>query len=520
MGVLLAVLALSQVACVIGPRFTKRPGERGHKWVQLESDHYTLRTDLPPEQAREAMSRLERTRVAILAAMWPSALRQEMTKLTVYVLQDPREFEGLYPRRVRAFFFKSDTEALIVLPGSPASWEYRFSGLSEASSSRLNHELTHFLSTYALARQPRWLSEGLAEYLETLRLSPDGSTAVVGSPHPGALYEMSGILDWVEDNQGMLTRDPARAWSMQHVLRWDRMQESGEEDRKILYMYAGSWLLVHWLIDERPEAFAAYQSLLAQGVAPEAALKQALPGMGSPALDLTLLEYIRNRRYKERTVPVPPVGTSFVETVLEDAEVHAIRSKLAALGARLAWREPFIENRKKLAKAELDESLRLNPRGLSALTTQLRSAPESERPALAQAAVEAHPEEAEAWLLLAAARTDDPAAQEAAYKKALELEPQSFYAATGLAWLYVTQGRIPEALPLAQRAVQVAPWSAYALDTYALALAGSGACAEALRMEQRALELITEDADPGLERILRERIEGLVRGGLCTPAPR
>jgi tetratricopeptide (TPR) repeat protein len=519
LGVLLAVLATSQMACVVGPRFTKCPGQGGRGWVQLESDHYTLRTDLPPEEARRAMSHLERTRVAMLAAMWPGALRREMTKLSVYVLQDPREFEGLYPRRVRAFFFKSDTEALIVLPGGPESWEYRFSGLSEASSSRLNHELAHFLSTYALARQPRWLSEGLAEYLETLRLSKDGSTAVVGTPNPASIYEMAGILDAVVDNPGLLKRDPARAWSMQQrVLAWDRMQESGEEDRQIAYLYAGSWLLVHWLLNERPEAFARYLALMNEGVAPEAALRQALPGMESPALDSALLNYLRNRRYRERTVPVPPVGTGFIETVLEDAEVHAIRSKLAELGARLAWREPFITNRKKLAKAELDESLRLNPKGLPALTMQLRSASESERPDLARVAVEAHPEENEAWLLRASTQAEDPAAQEASYKKALELEPKSFYAATGLAWLYVTQGRIPEALPLAQWAVQLAPWSTYALDTYALALAGGGACDEALRMEERALELISEDGDPELERILRERIEGLTRGELCTRA--
>ncbi len=516
MGVLLAVLATSQVACVVGPRFTKCPGQGGRAWVRLDSDHYTLHTDLPAEAAREAMSHLERTRAAILAAMWPAALGREMTKLHVYVLQDPREFEGLYPRRVRAFFFKSDSEALIVLPGPPASWSHRFSGLSEASSSRLNHELTHFLSTYALARQPRWLSEGLAEDVETLRLTKDGTAAGVGVPHAEAIREMAVFLNAVEDNQRRIREEPERFWSMQRMFQWDRTAESGEQDRQVALLYAGSWLLVHWLYDERPEDFARYQALLAEGVAPDVALRRALPGMESPELDLTLLDYIRNRRYRQRTVPVPPVGTGFVETVLEDAEVHAIRAKLAALGARLAWREPFIENRRKLPQAELDEALRLDPKGLPALTAQLRSAPEGERADIARTAVEAHPGESEAWLLLASALKADPAAQEEAYKKALELEPKSMYAATGLAWLYVTQERYMEALPLAQWAVQLAPWSTYALDTYALTLAGQGACAEALQMEQRALELIQEDGDPELERILRERIDGLTRGELCT----
>ncbi|MFP2905663.1 hypothetical protein ACLESD_11515 [Pyxidicoccus sp. 3LFB2] len=456
------------------------------------------------------MSALERTRVAILAAMWPEALGRPMPKVRVYVLRDADEFEGLYPRRVRAFFYRSDTEALIVLPGPPATWTQRFSGLSLASSSRLNHELTHFLSAYALLRQPRWLSEGLAEYLETLRVSADGKTAVVGAPHLGAIVEMGDALDRVVDGN-------AKGWTMQRVLAWEPSLAQREQERLVALNYAGSWLLVSWLSSTRPQEFAAFQALLAKGVAPDVARKQALPGLESPALDAALLEYVRNRTFPERTVPVPPVGTGFIEEVIEHAEVHAIRARLAELGAHLAYREPFIQNRRKLSKDELDESLRLNPTGLLALSTKLRAVPEAERPALARAAVDAHPEDGEAWLLLASALAPG-AEQEAAYKKAMELEPLSAAAATGLAWLYVTQGRLAEALPLAQWSVTMAPWSTYSLDTYAMVLAGGGACDEALQMEQRALELLQEDANPELERRIRERLAALTSGELCTPA--
>ena len=427
MGALLALLATSQVACVVGPRFTRCPGEGGPAWVQLDSDHYTLQTDLPVEEAREAMRILERTHVAILAAMWPEALTRPKPKLQVYVLRERKEFEGLYPRRVRAFFHRNDSEALIVLPGRPASWEQRFSGLSRASSSRLNHELTHYLSTYSLIRQPRWLSEGLAEFLETLRLSEDGKTAVVGAPHLEALHEIRGGYPG--------------GFQVRRLMEWDGTMEGGEQDRRIAHMYAGSWLLVHWLHTERPREFAAYQALLARGVAPDEAQRQALPDLGSPEVDARILDYVQGRTYPERAVAVPPVGTSFVEQVLEHAEVHAIRAKLAALAAGMAHREPFIQNRWKLSRDELDEALRLNPNGLLALTTKLRAAPEAERPAIARAAVEAHPDESEAWVLLTEALRPDPSAraeQETAYKKALELEPRNAYAATGLAWLYVT----------------------------------------------------------------------------------
>jgi tetratricopeptide (TPR) repeat protein len=515
MTALLVVLATSQVACVVGPRFTRCPGEGGRAWVRLDSDHYTLETDLPPEEARKAMTVLERSRIAILAAMWPGLLAQPMSKVRVYTLQDPDEFEGLYPRRVQAFFYRSDTEAFIVLPGPPASWERRFSGLSQATSSRLEHELTHFLSTHALPRQPRWLSEGLAEYLETLRVSEDGQTAVVGAPHYANIAEMGRVLGRVQANS-------AGGWTMQRLLAWEPTLAQREQDRQVLINYAASWLLVHWLSTHRPEQFAAYQGLIAKGLAPDAAMKEALPELESRALDGELLEYLRNRRFPERTVRVPPTGTGFVEEVIEHADVHAIRSRLAEFGAQLAWREPFIGNRRKLSRDELAESLRLNPTGLLALALKQHAAPEAERPAISRAAVEAHPNDARAWLLRASALAPDAAAkaeQEAAYQKALELEPRSMAAATGLAWLYVTQGRLAEALPLAQVGITLAPWSTYAVDTYAMVLAGGGACDAALQLEQRALELIQEDANPELERRIQERLDGLTSGTLCTPAP-
>ena len=299
--------------------------------------------------------------------------------------------------------------------------------------------------------------------------------------------------------------------------------EAGEQDQQVAAMYAGSWLLVHWLYTARPREFAAYQALLAQGVTPDVAQRQALPELASESLDGVLYDHVRRHSFPEHTVEVPPIGTSFIEQVLEDAEVHAIRAKLAALAAGMAHREPFIQNRWKLSRDELNEALRLDPNGLLALSTKLRAAPEPERPGIARVAVAAHPDDSEAWVLLASALEPDPAAkaeQEAAYKKALELEPRNAYAATGLAWLYVTQGRIPEALPLAQWSVALMPWSTYALDTLAMALAGGGACEEAVQTEQRALELLQEEGNPELEKVLHGRLKGLMDGTLCgAPAP-
>ncbi|MCP3168743.1 DUF1570 domain-containing protein [Myxococcus qinghaiensis] len=517
MAVLLMSLMSGSWGCVVGPRFTRCPGEDGRAWVELDSEHYTLRTDLPPEQAREAMSVLEHTRVALLAGMWPGALRQEMAKVLVYVLADPREFEGLYPRRVRAFFYKSDTEALIVLSGPPAKWSQQYSGLSEDSSSRLNHELAHYLSTYVMQRQPLWLSEGLSEYLETLRLSDGGKRAVLGTPNWSAAYMMRSILKRSVDSVHP-------AVMMRRVLDWQPGLDAEAQEREIGIMYAGSWLMVHWLRHTRPERFTQYQTLLGQGVDPRVAQRQALPELESDSLDQTLLDYVRDIRAASRhQVAVPTTSTAFIERVLDDAEVHASRAKLAALGAHMAQQESLVRNRRKLSRQELKEALRLDPTGLPALSVKQQESSPEERLALARTAVSAHPDESEAWLLLAAALEPDrdtAEEREAALKKALELAPRSSYAASGLAWLYVTQGRFEEALPLAQWAVALAPWSTPALDTLAMTLAGQGRCAEALQLEQRAMGLTQEQEDSTLKTRLRVRLAGLEDGSLCrTSAP-
>ncbi|MFY0563729.1 DUF1570 domain-containing protein [Archangium lansingense] len=270
-AVTLLAVFIASTGC-LGPRFARCPGEGGRPWLEVESEHFTLRTDLSIEEARKAASYLEQTRIALLSAAWPSAAQRQMARVTVYVLAESSDFESLFPRRVSGFFSLQGHEPLIVLHGPPKTWEQRFSRRSEASSSTLKHELTHHLSTYVLLRQPRWLSEGLAQFLETLRLSEDGRTAILGTPHLRASLYMKRVLDL---SQRGLLRD--REWSMQRVLTWDDRPLDAYADWELLTLYSGNWLLVHWLYNTQPESFAQYQARLAQGRAPALVQPEVLP---------------------------------------------------------------------------------------------------------------------------------------------------------------------------------------------------------------------------------------------------
>ena len=499
LGLLLAVL-FSCVACV-GPRLAKCPGEGGRPWQELESEHFLLQTDLPPEEARKAVSYLERTRAALLAAAWPSASKQPMAKVSVYVFGDTGDFENLFPRRLDGFFTREDNEPLIVMHGTPDSWQRRFTGLSEASSSTLKHELAHYLSSYFLLRQPRWLGEGLAQFLETLQLSEDGRTAMLGTPHLDAVSGMKHLLD--AQQRGLLDYE---GYSIRNVFSWDKPSES-YRDWEIASLYWGSWLVVHWLYNNMPRAFERYQLMLAQGVDPNSAFQKAFDQLIPPNFDGMMFTYLKSGSYQEFTVLVPPVVLNVLERPLEDSEVHAARARLAALAAGMA--KEGRQERLALALTEMDEALKLDPKSLLALSQKVARAPDSLKPALARAAVDAHPGESRAWVLLAQALREVESAKadrEAAYKKAVELSPDDVSAANGLAWLYVTQGRYQEAFPLARQALVLAPWSPHILDTYAVAAAGLGRCPEAILAEQRAIDLLQEHPDEDLESVLRARL--------------
>jgi Tfp pilus assembly protein PilF len=86
-----------------------------------------------------------------------------------------------------------------------------------------------------------------------------------------------------------------------------------------------------------------------------------------------------------------------------------------------------------------------------------------------------------------------PAAEEA-FRKALELDPDSADTLNNLAWLLYEEKRIEEAEPLARKAVITkAPDSWMRMDTLARILAARGACDEAKMTFRQAIDAVPEN---------------------------
>src|SRR5450755_3671978 len=94
----------------------------GQGWQELKSAHFTLRTNLDPEAAMQAAVEIERTRAALLAAMWPLPHEVGIEPVDIIVLKDRAEFEHYAAEGSRGLYSHSALPPRIVLWGGPDSW--------------------------------------------------------------------------------------------------------------------------------------------------------------------------------------------------------------------------------------------------------------------------------------------------------------------------------------------------------------------------------------------------------------
>ncbi|HSP16316.1 MAG TPA: tetratricopeptide repeat protein [Thermoanaerobaculia bacterium] len=121
-----------------------------------------------------------------------------------------------------------------------------------------------------------------------------------------------------------------------------------------------------------------------------------------------------------------------------------------------------------------------------------------------------HPTSPVAWTNLgnAEARLGNKGEAEKAFRKALDIDPQSADALNNLAWLLYQQQRLDEAEPLAHRAVAApAPDEWMRLDTLAHIQLARGSCGDALQTWERALKSVSEDNRGDIAKSMRDARE-------------
>jgi hypothetical protein len=301
------VCAVSAVACSSsGP------------WRRIDTPHFVLRTDLDPSEARRAGVALETTRDALVSAAWPT-FPFATEKTEVYVLANGLDFERYFGKTTDGLFVR-DKPSRFFLYGSATRWELRRTA-QRPTPSVLRHEMVHQLASEVLPRQPRWFSEGWAEFLEPIYYAPDQKHVVVGALNYQALAwyrtirttKLSDALDWKEGVAAMAEREAKG-------------------------LYGISWLFVHWLFHRHPAELTRFVDELSRGTAPEQALRTALPNFDAAAVNRELFQYQRYTRFMRfdqnvrPLVETPVSEATLAEQLLEPREVEAVKELLAAIG--------------------------------------------------------------------------------------------------------------------------------------------------------------------------------------------
>src|SRR6185295_9643353 len=165
--------AVFAVTSACGAAVPAVPGRGGPTWTELTSEHFTMWTDAERERGRELVQQMEQLRQVVVGVAFPSLPAEGRTQ--VFALRDDDE--------LAAFSVTGEARALASTPGLPL-WQPMIVMSTrdniEASDRTVAHELTHVISSAVVHHQPRWFSEGMAEFFQTVRLDPERGTADVG----------------------------------------------------------------------------------------------------------------------------------------------------------------------------------------------------------------------------------------------------------------------------------------------------------------------------------------------------
>lgn len=457
-----ALLALAALAACAHVSHTADPTA----WIELESQNFTLRTDVPEPEARVTIARLEEVRAALYAASW-HAREQQPGRVFALELRDDAELEEFARRGLLGFVASTAFgERMMVMTAQQSPWDLPV----------LKHELAHLIDDEFLLRQPRWLSEGLAAFLETLRIDERG-VAVVGEPSVDRLL-------YLRTHRPM---DTARVFTMGSEM-FSLPEGEG-------YAFESSaWLLVHWLINDHRAQLDAFLVRMALADDPAQAFWRIFPDLDSDKIGAALALYARAGQYQKgsRAFPRPDVRATVRR--LSAAEMHAIRADLLRLSMGLPPRPGE-------AAAEARVALRLDPG--NPLAQRIAGDGDAEQ------STRAHPDDWRAWVLLAGKKKD---LARASLRRALELAPGNAEVMSQLAWEEGRAGDLARALELARQAVARAPGHPVVLDAWAGMLAQTGECDAAAQAEHRAIDALPDNAPRELAVELHGRLQAMESG--------
>jgi hypothetical protein len=323
------VLALL-ASCVSPPKPPAVEENGAELWRRIESEHFVVEGNganlAPLHQVARDLETLWTafSRVPVLGRRPPS------TRPLVVVLRSKSEFHFVATEHMAGYFAQSSAMGpMIVMPAGAGAFH----------ETVIKHELAHFVSSQFLPKAPQWLSEGLAQVMETAAYDTRKGEVIFGAHSAELVANSSGR--WPSER--FLAPWPEEATPME--LSW---------------LYARSWLLVHLLIDDHLPEFLSFLHGVNRGEDWRAAWRNhQLPAFED--LDNLLQRYHRTALYGLWRVAAPYSDRPLSEPIpvpLSDA--LALRALLVANSVQFdSDRAPRLDD----ARRDSERASSLDPSG-------------------------------------------------------------------------------------------------------------------------------------------------------------
>jgi hypothetical protein len=374
--------------------FPRAPDEGGSPWTSVETPHFALATDMEKTRAENLARMLEDTWTAMeyaLESFSAGALENNAGSEPVLAvaLKNDREREAVH-KQLGIFSAQPLLPPVVSIGDIDAN----------RGTQVVQHELAHALLAKRLPRVPRWLTEGVAVYLETAQLDREGHTVTWGTWNANDMEQLRGgrvPIDAVFDTE-----------------RWKITRETYEME-----MEAG--LLVHMLVNHYPGELACYLKRLATDPDPTAAMA-CFPGRTGWTYEVKEYDYEASAARKQAYVTFPNVQVS--TTVMGDASVHAVLALLDYLAIPFVERQ-FQGDRVERAERHVARALEIDRADRLAIMLRLTHTDQSnpQRAELTKRLVESHPDHWATWVARAATPGIPEAEQFAATDRAWALAP-------------------------------------------------------------------------------------------------
>jgi len=295
---------------------TTTAGEPETGWTEVTTAHFRLKTSLNPEAARQAVILAESSRAALLAAAWPRWKLLE-DRLELVVFSDHQDFVGYFGTGVESQLVLGSESPTVYLFGNTDRWQTSPYIGSEERTSVLMQSLARYLAGLFYPRQPMCFATGLAEFLATVKVSPDGRTATIGHKNYGASASYRSF----------------RTATAADALAWGTTLKPS--DQVTLASLNGlCWQLVAWMYNTRRPEFLRLEQLLRTTVDPRKAWDAVFPGLDLGELDRELYRFSEPFQVSTASIPEDryPIES---EHPMTPAEVHATRGNAALAASHL-----------------------------------------------------------------------------------------------------------------------------------------------------------------------------------------